>query len=470
LLFAGCVLCPAASGAHGLVTGIVAGTPYYGADSGVALDRTSAAGATTIRVDVSWRQIAPTGATRPAGFDATNPADPAYDWLSVDQLIRLSTAKGLQPYITIKEAPDWAERGTGGRAGTNDPDPVELAHFAQAAARRYSGDFEGLPRVRAWEVWNEVNGNFFFFPQKEGGRAVSPDRYRRMVNEFAAAVHGVHADNVVIAGALFPFTVDRPGLTAIGPIPFMRDLLCLTKKLRPRNGCPEPVQFDVWSHHPYTSGGPSHKVSNPSSVSIAQLPRMQRLLRAAVRYKRIVHTSPVGFWATEFSWDSNPPDPGGVPSRLHARWTAEALYRMWRAGVSQVTWFQLRDEADPSRPHSQIFESGLYFRCDGGIACDKAKPALNAFRFPFVAFRTRRGRASVWGRAPGAGGAPLVIEQATRRGWRTLEKLTTNGLGIFQRKVRLRGSRPLRARLGDGTTALPFSLHRPRDRTVNPFG
>jgi hypothetical protein len=414
--------------------------------------------------------VAPAGATRPAGFDPTNPADPAYDWFAIDQLVRLATAKGLEPFMTIKDAPDWAERGTGGRAGTNNPDPAELAQFAQAAARRFSGTFAGLPRVHAWEVWNEVNGNFLFFPQKEGGRATSPDRYRRMVNEFAAAVHGVHADNLVIAGALFPFTVDRPGLTAIGPLPFMRDLLCLTRKLKPRHGCPEPVQFDVWSHHPYTSGGPSHKVSNPSSVSIAQLPRMRRLLRAAVRYKRIVHSGPVRFWATEFSWDSDPPDPGGVPSRLHGRWTAEALYRMWRAGVSQVTWFQLRDEVDPNRPHSQVFESGLYFRCAGGMGCDTAKPALSAFRVPFVAFRSRRGRASTWGRTPGGVRAQVTIEQATRHGWRRLARVRANGHGIFRHSVRLRGSRPLRARLPDGTTALPFSLHRPRDRTVNPFG
>jgi hypothetical protein len=459
-----------ATASRGLATGILAGAPYYGADAGLALQRTRDAGATTIRIDLSWREVAPGGSTRPAGFDPTNPGDPAYDWFSFDQLVRLSVSNGLEPFVTIKDAPDWAERGTGGRPGTNNPDPTELAHFAEAAARRFSGSFAGLPRVRNWEVWNEVNGSFFFHPQKEGGRVTSPALYRRMVNEFAAAVHGVQPDNVVIAGALFPFTIDRPGVTAIGPLSFMRELFCLTRKLKPRHSCPEPVHFDVWSHHPYTSGGPTHKVSNPSSVSIAQLPRMRRLLDAAVRHKRIVHSRPVKFWATEFSWDSNPPDPNGVPIRLHARWTAEALYRMWRAGVSQVTWFQLRDEADGSRPHSQVFESGLYNRCAGGIACDTAKPALTAFRFPFVAFRARHARASVWGRTPGGARAKVIVEQATGHGWRKLATLRTNKHGIFHRRVHRRNSRPLRAHLAGGAASLPFSLHRPRDRTVNPFG
>jgi hypothetical protein len=197
---------------------------------------------------------------------------------------------------------------------------------------------------------------------------------------------------------------------------------------------------------------------------------MRRLLSAAVRYKRIVHRRPVRFWVTEFSWDSNPPDPNGVPIRLHARWTADALYRMWSAGVTQVTWYQLRDESAGSRPHSQVFESGLYFHCDGGIGCDTAKPALTAFRFPFVAFRGRKGRASVWGRTPGGVRSKVIVEQATRHGWSRVAVARANRHGIFKRRVRRRNSRPLRARLPDGTTALPFSLHRPRDRTVNPFG
>ena len=470
LLCAGCALLPAPAASRGLATGILAGGPYYGGDAGLAIQRTRDAGATTIRIDLSWRQVAPGGSTRPGGFDPANPADPAYDWYALDQLVRLSIANGLRPLITIKDAPDWAERGTGGRAGTNNPDPTELAHFAQAAARRFSGSFGGLPRVRDWEVWNEVNGSFFFHPQQQGGRATSPGLYRRMVNEFASAVHGVHASNVVVAGALFPFTIDRPGLTAIGPLPFMRELLCLTRKLRPRSSCPERVEFDVWSHHPYTSGGPTHQVSNPSSVSIRQLPKMRRLLNAAVRYKRVVHRGNVRLWATEFSWDTDPPDPGGVPLRLHARWTAEALYRMWRAGVSQVTWFQLRDEADAGRPHPQVFESGLYQRCDAGISCDTAKPALTAFRFPFVAFRSRGGRASIWGRTPGGARARVIIEQATRRGWRRLARVRANRHGIFQRRVHRRNARPVRARIAGGAKALPFSLHKPRDRTVNPFG
>ena len=300
---------------------------------------------------------------------------------------------------------------------------------------------------------------------------LSPGFYRDMVNEFAAGVHRVHADNRVIAGGLFPFALNRPAAQAIGPLEFMRDLLCISNRLRPASHCKAPVHFDIWSHHPYTSGSPTHAAGDRNSVSINELPRMRALLRAAVRFHRVVHSAPqVRFWVTEFSWDTNPPDSHGVPQRLHARWVAEALYRMWSAGVSLVTWFQLRDDATNGRPDSSTFQSGLYNRCAGGMACDTPKPALRAFTFPFVAFRSGN-RARVWGRLPPSTRGMVIVEQSVHRRWKRIGRLRSNRDGIFRRRLRLSGRGPLRARPErSGPTALPFSLVRPPDLRVNPFG
>jgi hypothetical protein len=283
-------------------------------------------------------------------------------------------------------------------------------------------------------------------------------------------VKRVNAGNLVIAGGLFPFVIDRPTAQAIGPLPFMRRFLCLSKRLRPKRGCNEQAHFDIWSHHPYTSGGPTHRASNRDNVSIRELPRMKKALKAAVRFKRIIHRGSVRFWVTEFSWDTNPPDPKGVPVDLHARWVSEALYRMWRAGVSLVTWFQLRDSAAGNRPHNDVFESGLYYRCDGGVACDSPKPSLEAFRFPFVAFRSG-GSAKVWGRTPPGHAGKVVVEQLRGRGWRKVKSFRARGSGTFSGRVRRHGRGALRARLRDGgEQSVPFSLVRPPDRPVNPFG
>jgi hypothetical protein len=450
-----------------LETGIIAGGPFYGRDANLAFERTRGTGSTAVRLDVSWREVAPVA---PPGFDATNPADPAYNWFDLDRLVQLAALHGLTPIVTISGAPDWAERTSGGRRGTNSPDPVELGRFARAAALRYSGTFGGLPRVPDWEVWNEANASFFLSPQNVNNPAASADLYRRMVNEFAAGVHSVHADNVVVAGGLFPFVLGRQNAQAIGPMPFMRELLCMNTDSRPRHNCGPPVHFDAWSHHPYTSGGPTHKAGNADSVSIGDLPRMRRLLSAAVRAGRVVHNGPVRFWVTEFSWDSSPPDPNGVPNRLLGRWVAEALYRMWRSGVSLVTWFQLRDDLSNGAADNQVFQSGLYFRCSAGLACDSPKPAFTAFRFPFVAFRSGK-RVQLWGRIPaGRAGKVTIQQRSTSRKWRRVAKLRSNGNGIFSRRLKTRRRGAFRAVLPGGEKSLSFSLRRPPDRSVNPFG
>lgn len=442
----------------------------FGADTALAYSRIRDAGATAIRLGLSWQQVAPEGAAKPAGFVGTDPADPAYHWEAFDEFVRLAVAHDLEPIVTIADAPQWAqgEQLAGPRGATVSPDPVEFGRFAEAAAKHYGGQLPGVPRVRIWEAWNEPNLSSFLSPQAVDGKLASPELYRRMVNSFAAGVHAAHADNVVVAGALFPFELDLPNVRAVGPLQFMREMFCLSRRLKPIAGCGEPVHLDAWSTHPYTSGGPTHKAAGTESVSLGDLPRMRHLLRAAVSSGRIASASRVRFWVTEFAWDSKPADPHGVPLQLHGRWVAQAMYQMWRSGVTLVTWYLLRDDAKGDLPDPQVAQSGLYFRCAAGMRCDRPKPALTAFRFPFVAFRAGR-RARVWGRTQSSRRGRVVVEQSIGRRWRRVATLRADRYGIFQGHVRRRGRGELRARAA-GLTSLPFSLRPARDLPVNPFG
>jgi hypothetical protein len=436
----------------------------------VAMLRMRLAGASWVRIDLSWDDVAPLGSAKPAGFDPANPGDPQYRWERVDWAVQRAAAHGLKPLVNISEAPVWAERGHAGRPGTTNPDPVELAAFARAAALRYSGRYAGLPHVPAWEVWNEVNASFFFMPQwkdKAGGEALSPGLYRRIVNDFEAAVHAVSPDDLIVAGSLYPFALDRPNLQAIPPLQFMRKLFCLTKKLKVIRNCGEPLHFDVFSHHPYSSGSPTHKTLAPDSISIGQLPLMGSVLRAAIRQGRVVSKRPVQFWVTEFGWDTNPPDPQGVPVRLQARWISEAFFRMWKAGVTLASWFQMRDGyGDSAR-----FADGLYSVCPDqpeDLGCDRAKLSFESFRFPFVAFRGRRG-VSIWGLRPGGVPGKVVIERSGKGGWKAVKTLATDRYGIFQRRFRTKRRGNYRARLPDRSVySLPFSLKRPPDFPISP--
>jgi hypothetical protein len=194
---------------------------------------------------------------------------------------------------------------------------------------------------------------------------------------------------------------------------------------------------------------------------------MKRLFDAAVKQKRFASSRHVVFWATEFGWDTSPSDPKGVPLKLHARWVSEALYRMWDAGISLVTWYRLRD-GPPDGP----VQSGLWFRCAGGVACDTPKAkSLQAFRFPFVAFRAGRGKIRVWGRTPQASRARVAIERARGRKWRRLATLRADGHGIFLKRIAGPRNGTIRARLLGGREAsVGFSLKPVADRPFNPFG
>jgi hypothetical protein len=426
--------------------------------------RTRAAGARYVRLLLYWRSVAPEGTRKPAGFDAANPREAAYRWGPFDRQIRLAVEAGLVPIVGVQNAPEWAEDvSVKGNAGTRRPDPTELAAFARAAARRYGGRVDGLPKVRLWQVWNEPNLSTYLTPQFVRGRPAAADLYRSMVNAFAKAVKDVDRGNTVIAGGLSPFTFKNPEAPGVAPMIFMRRFLCLARR-GTGTSCDEHVSFDIWSHHPYTTGGPTHHAAAPYDVSLGDLGQMSRVLRMGA--PSIDSRGPVRFWVTEFSWDSNPPDPKAVPISLHARWVAEALYRMWDAGIDLVTWFTLRDDPFTSTP----FQSGLYFN-GGPLNRDRAKPALAAFRFPLVAFRRASG-VFVWGRSP-KGGTPVIVEYRPPAGkWRRIGTTAPNRYGIFTTKLPLTPrSGWVRARAATGgPPARGFSLRDPGDRMYYPFG
>ena len=407
--------------------------PTSDAAANALFKRIKQTGASAVRLSISWRDIAP--GQRPTEFHPKDPGDTAYNWTSTDRMISLAAANGLTPLVTVLSAPSWA--------GAKKVNAVALGDFATAITSRYSGSFEGLPRVKYWLVWNEPNLSLYLAPQVAGKKLVGAERYRGMVNSFAAAAHAVRRDNVIVAGLVAPFAYGKDP----GPLKFMKAVLA------------GKTQFDIWAVHPYTSGNPRHHAVKSTDVSLGDLAKARRILDQAIRAHRVVSTRPVQFWITEFSWDSKPPDSGGVPLGLEAQWVSEALFRAWQAGVSMFTWFLLRDQPRPSD-----FQSGLYLRNW------QAKPALVAFRFPFVALRHARS-VYVWGRTPGGHAATAVIERKSGRAWKRVAQVRTNSSGIFTRTLPLRlpPSASMRARIS-GASSIAFPLRLPPDMFVNAFG
>jgi hypothetical protein len=440
----------------------------------LAFERTRAAGAGFVRIPLHWDATAPD--LQPASWQPDDPRDPRYRWDNSDEAVVQAVRAGLTPVLQVNDAPTWAQRCTSPAvlpSAICDPDPAALAAFATAAASRYSGHLPGLPRVQYWQGLNEPNLSLFFFPQfNTEGKALSPDLYRTLINSFYSAVKAVDGSNLVISAGLGPIEV--PPWT-MGPMHFARLLLCMkgTRNPRPLAGdCGGGVHFDIFAIQPYTTGSPEHE-GRVNDVQLGDLPKLQTLLKAADRADRIRGQFPrTPLWVTEFSWDSQPPDPGGLPMAIETRWTAEALHRAWSAGVSNFFWFSLRDGVrDSSRAFSNTLESGLYFR-GATVEQDDPKEVLYAFRFPLVAYPLKKGL-SFWGRTPSGTGGKLAIQVWERKRWRRLLVTRADKYGVFHGLVRSRYGNNKRGRVRAvyrGDASIPFSMRPVKDFYQEPFG
>lgn len=448
------------------------GISYVYDNDPAAFENAKRAGARLVQTPLRWASVAPK--QQPAGWSPEDPADPNYDWEFIDLWVARAAAAGLEPILQVRGAPLWAQRcpGADDTDAPCNPDPGALAAFAIAAARRYKGDFGGLPRVRYWQGLNEPNLSLFFRPQFDGNRPASPYLYRILINRFYAAIKAVDPANLVIAGGLGPIAVPK---YTIGPMRFTRLLLCMRGHRRPRptrGDCEGGVHFDIFDMHPYTTGGPTHE-GGVNDVELGDLEKLKTLLAAADRAGRIKGAfKRTPLWIMELSWDTKPPDPGGLPMKIASRWTAEALFRSWRVGIGYFFWYSLRDaEPESGVPFSETLESGLYFR-GASVAQDVPKEILFAYRFPFVAYPRRRGL-YVWGRTPSSTRGRVVIQIRKRGRWRRAAALRADKVGIFRGLIRRRYGRNRKGAaraVYQGQDSVPFSMRPVADFSHPPFG
>jgi hypothetical protein len=421
---------------------------------------TRSAGAQYVRLTISWSSIAPVNP--PAGFDASDPTSPGYSWTGPDGTVAAMEAAGLSPILDIINTPSWAYATAPDGINAGSPDPAALGQFATALATHFNGQ-NNHPLANVFEVWNEPNLSLNLAP-------ATASVYRAMVNAVADAVHAVDPSNLVVIGGLDPFSHKKSKKQAwysVAPLAFMRSLLCVSKGAHPHSTCSNPVEFDVWSHHPYTYGGAFGRAQLADNVELGDLPEMNAVLKAGVKLGHVVSTAPVQFWITEFSWDSSPPRKTAAPMALAARWTSESLYSAWRSGVSLLTWFGLEDRPGPSP-----YQSGLYFYTQS-LQSPRAKPVLTAFRFPFVAY-LGKSRVRVWGRDATSDKQRVTVQFRHGKSgrWRAVGTIVANSNGIFEATLKLKATKKdwLRASAPGSGKSLAFSLTVPHHPHIGPWG
>lgn len=428
-------------------------------DLSIALPRARQLGASTWRVQVVWRSVAPSAP--PSATAAADPGWSGYRWDGIDRVVRAAAAAGLEPLLYVRLAPDWAEgpgRPADARrypAGTWRPSPSALGTFATALARRYSGTYPDptspaarLPRVRLFQGWNEPNLYTDLNPQwtRTDGRwtPASPASYRRLLNAFYRSVKSVQSDATVLSAGTGPFGDLNDGDPRMPPVRFWRELLCVSEQLKARR-CPT-VYFDTLAHHPYPLGPPRRKARNADDVVIPDLRKITRLLPAALREGTLRPRRTKPTWVTEISWDTRP-DPEGLSLAEQAQYMEGALYILWQQGVTRVVWWNLRDEA-PIPSYAATYQSGVFLQ-GPTVAEDTPKPSATALRFPFTAFRNQ-GVARLWGKTPVDRSVTIQAQQGGR--WVTAARLRAGSNRIFTGRLRVGPNTPLRAVAGPDTS------------------
>lgn len=298
-----------------------------------------------MRWDMQWSEMAVSQPTNPR-----NPEDPAYHFAQTDAFVQQAAAHGLQDRVmfTLWKTPTWATKARTAK-NTQMPNLQQWRDFVAACATRYSGTYvppgqtTPLPRVIAWETWNEPNAYFAFRPQWQRGEPVSPRNYVQLLKGLRYEVgRAVTFKPVFVAGAMYK----QGGRSSLSPLQFMAGL----QKAGAR--------FDVLSIHPYNRvpangirDGANESATNPYSISVGNL---DAFINAANR----IFGRRYPIWITEFGLQT--PAPGVVRAASYpqqARFVRQAIARL--KGLPQVeraAWFLIQD--DPPR-NGHWYTTGL---------------------------------------------------------------------------------------------------------------
>jgi hypothetical protein len=317
-----------------------------------------------IRFNIDWASVARRRPASPA-----NPADRAYNWTAVDNVVSQAARNKVRVLATIFGTPRWA-----GRAKNRLPwRMTDLRLFAHAAARRYSGAYRVkedenepervLPAVRYWLAWNEPNNPVFLKPQwkrfRNGWRPQSAFDYAKICSAVWAGVHSTRLGGEKVAcGATGPRGNDAPRSSrpSTSPLVFLSWLRRAGLK-----------RFDAYAHHPYYS----HRFDRPTSVPRSKKEVTLGNIGVLIRRLDSLYGGRKRLWITEYGYQTSPPDRlFGVRYSSQAKYVhqAFAVARKTRR-IDMLVWFLIRDERRLSG-----WQSGVV------SARGKRKPSFRAFQ------------------------------------------------------------------------------------------
>jgi hypothetical protein len=453
----------------------------YGTDAQVnsALDQLSILGADRVRISVFWKLVAPANIEKvKPNFDATDPAAyPQNLWAPYDRIVKAAQAHGIAVNFNVTSpVPRWAATDTpADRADLQDtfgPNTEEFGKFVRALGTRYSGSYQGLPRVDYWSIWNEPNQAGWLTPQwspdprdPKAFVESAPTTYRNLVAQaWTNLTDTGHGSDTILIGETAPQGAEQAPLQGLSrplsPLRFLRRLYCVDDNLNvlkgaeaTARGCPDgdpaafvaanPALFHAsgYAHHPYALLSPPGRKSKQSDdVAMADLPALSReLSRIYARYGQKKQTSRgVPLYLTEYGYQT-PPDPFVVSFSQQAQFLNQAEYMAYKnPNVRAMSQFLLVDDA-PTKDVDPKKDPALYwrtFQTGLKLLSGKKKPGYAAYATPIELKKrsVRRGRSVgvfglLRGAKPGANAsARIQFRSKGAKKWRTLRTAKSTGV------------------------------------------
>ena len=347
------------------------------------------AGVRAIRLDLPWTTVQPPGSP-PNHFDFS----------SLDREVQAIRQAGLKLIgILDYSNPDYSSRGryvsmtplAGGippfyvaNAQYYPPDnPADFARYARATAQHFAGD------AIAFEVWNEENEGWRFWPPRE-----DPAAYARLLCATYPQVKEADPGAAVLfGGVFFPAVADQPGTS--GP-----DFVAQSYQADPQLGrC-----YDAMAYHPYPY---------PFTAPELDVPVRGSVLSAADQMRAVLQQNGDGakpLWITEIGWPTST-QAYGVSEEKQAQYSARMALATFAQSVPVLTFYTYGDYSDPTGANQEAAFG--FFRTD-----NSPKPsytALRTFASVFQGAHFVRDRSHELGLPPGmqnTGGRGFALEYA----------------------------------------------------------
>jgi polysaccharide biosynthesis protein PslG len=336
---------PPGSASYGLVASNANFLPSGSHEARVAAyRRLYDAGVRAVRLDLNWIDVEPQG-----------PPYKDFSFAARDAEVHAATEAGMKVIgILAYGHPDYSERGAlvertpaegglppfaAGNANHFPPDdPADFADYARATAAHHGDEVIG------WEIWNEQNGGWRFWPPRE-----DPGAYAELLCAAHDAIREVDAATPVVYGGVF-YPAVPPGLPGMSGPDFVRASYEASE--RPLGTC-----FDAMAYHPYPYPFTAPELDVPIRGSVLSArDEMRAAMPPADRDAKPL-------WITEVGWPTHDRT-YGVSEAKQAQYVARMQAATFAQGVPVLTWYTYGDGEDPTGGANQEAWFG-FFRADG---------------------------------------------------------------------------------------------------------